>query len=368
MAKSSLKDYWKSPKGKFFCLALTALSIWALFTISPFNKSQNNVFAIVQSNFINIEPNLQPASNLIIGEDSVVSAVASPLFICDQSLGSILADDQTGSSGQTSLTSYTVGKGDTISSIADKFGISVETILLANELTSSKLKEGQELMILPVNGIMHMVEKGESVKYIANKYGSTEEDILNYNNLPAGGNIYVGDILIVPGGKTPKKPAPAKEVNDVAADTPNTQPTGQVSLPGSYFIIPTVGSITQRAHFSYTSAGKSYYNSVDIANAIGTPIVAAAGGTVQIVKSAWPYGNYITIAHPNGVVTLYAHMSAFAKGISSGVSVTQGQVIGYMGNTGKCISLGGSGSHLHFETRGTTNPLAKYLLGTKVAY
>jgi murein DD-endopeptidase MepM/ murein hydrolase activator NlpD len=68
------------------------------------------------------------------------------------------------------------------------------------------------------------------------------------------------------------------------------------------------------------------------------------------------------------VVTLYAHLSNFAKDIVPGMAVTQGQIIGYMGNTGNVKTINGTGSHLHFETRGTPNPLAKYRVGTKVSY
>ncbi|MDD5569499.1 MAG: M23 family metallopeptidase, partial [Candidatus Pacebacteria bacterium] len=266
----------------------------------------------------------------------------------------------------TALINYTVQKGESLSTIAEKFNISVETILLANELSSSKIIAGQELVILPTSGLIHMVSKGETVKAIALKYGAQEQEIISFNNLPENGQIYVGDVLIVPGGKAIQKPTSAPQIQDVADNS--TAPTGQISLPGAYFVIPTTGIISQRAHFSYVSDGRSYYNSIDIANAIGTPVVAAAGGTIEIAKNAWPYGNYITIAHPNGVVTLYAHLSSIAKGVYAGVSVSQGQIIGYMGNTGRVVSTGGTGSHLHFETRGTTNPLAGYTKGSKVVY
>jgi murein DD-endopeptidase MepM/ murein hydrolase activator NlpD len=340
-------------------------STWAIFTVLPFNKAQNNVFAKSYTNFINITPGLQPAQSLIIGENSVVNAVSSPIFVSDRNLGAILAESQDTSSGQgNSIIKYTVQKGETLSEIADKFNISVETILLTNELTNSKIVPGQELMILPIDGVMHMVEKGDTVKSIAATYKVDASDIIKFNSLSEGGDIYTGDVLIIPGGKMPKaQKATVKDVTDS-----DTGQSSQVTLPGSYFMVPTKGKLTQGAHFSYVSSGKSYYTAVDIANDIGTPVLAAAGGEVQIAKNAWPYGNYITIAHPNGVITLYAHLSGFAKGIVSGTAVTQGQTIGYMGNSGHVVSLGSGGSHLHFETRGTTNPLTKYRSGTQVSY
>lgn len=86
------------------------------------------------------------------------------------------------------------------------------------------------------------------------------------------------------------------------------------------------------------------HTGVDWANRIGTPILAAGNGTV--IKAEWDsgYGRRIEIQHANGYVTTYSHQSAFAKGIAPGVKVRQGQVIGFLGNTGLS-----TGPHLHYE-------------------
>jgi len=129
------------------------------------------------------------------------------------------------------------------------------------------------------------------------------------------------------------------EISD--ADMTNTK---------GYFIFPTTGLNWGDLHS---------YNAVDIANHCGTPVYAAASGiaTLAIGNNAWNsgYGNYIKIQHPNGSLTLYAHLSVV--NIKEGQSVTQGQVIGAMGNTGNVT--GPTGCHLHFEIRGMTNPFAK---------
>ena len=252
---------------------------------------------------------------------------------------------------------HIVEKGETLSSISEKYNISIATILLSNELNDSKIYPDQELLILPIDGILHMVDSGETVDAIARKYSADKSEIISYNSLAIDGSIYIGDIIIVPNGKMPKQTTPSIVIAQ-----------NDTNVSNSYFITPTTGIITQRSHYAYSSNGKAYYTAVDIANTVGTPILAAAAGTVQIVKNVWPYGNYITILHSNGVVTLYAHLNAFAKGITPGATVSQGQIIGYMGNTGKTISLGGNGSHLHFETRGSANPLRSYSLGSAVSY
>jgi LysM repeat protein len=298
-----------------------------------------------QANLINIESSLQPVTSIITGENKVLAAISSPLFISSQTLGSIFEDEK-----DNSIIKYTVGRGETINQIAEDFGISAETILLANELSSSTVREGDELMILPVDGLLHMVESGETVEKIAKKYSADSGQIIDFNRLSDEGEVFVGDILIVPEGKMSKS-------------VQSTAPVAQVTLPDSYFISPATGIITQGAHFSHIVNGYRQYNAADIANTLGTPIVAVAGGTIQIVKTVWPYGNYITILHPNGVVTLYGHLNSFAKDIYSGKQVSQGEIIGYMGSTGYS-----TGSHLHFEVRGAANPLLKYRVGTKVVY
>jgi len=149
------------------------------------------------------------------------------------------------------------------------------------------------------------------VQSLASQYKVKTEDIISFNNLPSDGTIYEGDILIIPGGKIIAQPN--KIIKDVNNNSAGAVSSGQLSLSDAYFIAPTNGKITQGAHFSYISNGHSYYNSVDIANDIGTPVRAAAGGQIQIVKNAWPYGNYITIIHPNGIISLYAHLSALQK-------------------------------------------------------
>ncbi|MGV6871442.1 M23 family metallopeptidase [Pseudochelatococcus sp. B33] len=86
------------------------------------------------------------------------------------------------------------------------------------------------------------------------------------------------------------------------------------------------------------------HTGVDWADRIGTPILAAGDGVV--IKAGWAsgYGRRIEIQHANGYVTTYSHQSRFARGIEAGVRVRQGQVIGYLGNTGLS-----TGPHLHYE-------------------
>jgi murein DD-endopeptidase MepM/ murein hydrolase activator NlpD len=86
------------------------------------------------------------------------------------------------------------------------------------------------------------------------------------------------------------------------------------------------------------------HTGVDWACATGTPIMAAGSGVIEEVGRKGEYGNYIRIRHANGYKTAYGHMSRFASGVSEGVKVRQGQIIGFVGSTGLA-----SGPHVHFE-------------------
>ncbi len=98
------------------------------------------------------------------------------------------------------------------------------------------------------------------------------------------------------------------------------------------------------------------HSGVDWAGPVGTPIMAAGNGTIEIAERHGGYGNYVRIRHANGYKTAYGHMLRFAEGVSKGVKVRQGQVIGYLGSTGMS-----TGPHLHYEVlvnNRFTNPLS----------
>lgn len=224
---------------------------------------------------------------------------------------------------------YKVKKGDNLSKIAANFGISLNTILWANNgLRTNLIRPGQEIVILPVSGVLHQRSEGESLESIASTYGVSVDQILRYNDPSA-------DTLIIPGAKPTRRSRPISSA-------------GLPELRG-YFITPTTGWNWKRLHPK---------NAVDIANACGTPVYAAADGLViQESHSGWNsgYGNFIDIEHPNGVITRYSHTQKNI--VSKGDYVVQGDLIAYIGNTGK--THGPTGCHLHFEVHGAKNPFAK---------
>lgn len=233
---------------------------------------------------------------------------------------------------------YVVREGDTLSQIAQMFDVSAKTILWANEIMNpSKIRPGDSLVILPITGVRHIVKKGDTIQSIAKKYDGDVDDILAYNQLESANDIAIGDTVVIPDG-TISAPPPTSNVNP-------SRTSGIATGGGSSgFTNPVPGS--------RRSQGIHGYNGVDLAAPAGTPILAAAAGTVIVSRSSgWNggYGLYVVVKHPNGTQTLSAHMSRTA--VAVGATVTQGQVIGYVGNTGRS-----TGNHVHFEVRGARNP------------
>ena len=235
------------------------------------------------------------------------------------------------------VVTYIVESGDTVSSIASKFDVSIDTIRWQNNLKSiDAIKPGDKLEVPPVTGVVHKVQRGETIYSIAKKYDVTAQQIINWPfNSYANDETFElasGQILVVPDGVMPAETlwGPA---SFVAKKTPNA---GAVSALGQ-FIWPTSGTITQRYVW--------YHRGIDIANGIGTNVLAADSG--RVIWAAWDpsgYGNKIMIDHGNGFITLYGHLSAFA--VTAGQTVNRGDLIGKMGSTGRS-----SGPHTHFEIR-----------------
>jgi len=229
---------------------------------------------------------------------------------------------------------YKVQKGDNLAKIAANFGISLNTILWANKnLNSNSLKIGQEIIILPVSGVLYDIQPGDTLESIAEKYSVDAQKIISYNAGLSPAKLESRNSIIIPYAK------PIKSSYYVSA---------LPEYPG-YFAIPTTGWNWGQLH---------NYNAVDIANACGTPVYASAEGLVTEQSSyGWNegYGSFIFIEHPNNTKTRYAHLQ---KSLASvGDYVSQGDLIGYIGNTGK--THGVTGCHLHFEVYGAKNAFAK---------
>lgn len=284
-----------------------------------------------------LEATINPDTNAGKGGGDITILNNNALLPDSGPLGTI-ADINEKKQSPDQISIYVVRKGDTLSKIAEIFDVSVNTIRWANDIKSGEsISSGQTLIILPVTGVQYTIKKGDTLKSIAKKLNSDINEIMQFNDLIASSELAEGQIIMVPNG-------------DLAEETPKTQPktktpkgTNAPFYAGYYMRPITDGVKSQKIHG---------YNGVDLADSCGTPIMASASGDIIISRdSGWNagYGKYAVISHPNSTQTLYAHMSKII--VSNGWHVTQGQIIGYMGTTGRS-----TGCHVHFEIRGAKNP------------
>jgi murein DD-endopeptidase MepM/ murein hydrolase activator NlpD len=219
---------------------------------------------------------------------------------------------------------YTVREGDSLWSIAARFGLDVDTLRWSNEdlvRNPDLLSVGQELTILPVKGAYHTVQTGETVETIALAYGVTPTVIIDYplNDLRPPYQVKEGQKLVVPGGR--------RELHWPQPDL----------SPGSPFAWPVVGQITQ----GYSKK----HPALDLGAPYGSSVYAAQTGTVT--HSGWArtgYGYTVILDHGEGVQSLYSHMKG--TWVTVGQKVERGQLIGEVGSTGHS-----TGPHVHFEIR-----------------
>lgn len=253
-------------------------------------------------------------------------------------------------SARADVITHTVQKGDTLISIAVQHGVSIETLYWFNGLKSADLLSvDQKLQIPPVDGLVYEVEAGDTLDSIAEDFEVRKGNLIAYapNNLREPYTLVEGQELFVPGASKaiPRPPA-----------TPSGRPfrltaPGYATLPGGErFSWPTSGRLTDR--FGWT--GTRWHNGLDIAAPWGTPIYAAAAGTVSTAGWKSGYGYMVIIGHGDGWETRYGHMAQQPE-VAAGQWVERGQLIGYMGCTGNC-----TGPHVHFEIRSygdNCNPL-----------
>jgi len=349
-----------------------------------YQNPDNSQTAPILDAAVNSDPTpLEDDSDVVVSDESLVNETGPD--------GSA-ADISNASSTQISV--YQVQSGDTLSSIAQMFGVTVNTIRGANDIQESEsIQPGESLIILPIPGTEYTVKSGDTIESIASSTGADVEDIMNYNDLKGDADLEVGSALVIPdaeetsvspasqtapasstktSGKTTATSASGTTKKPTTATTKTTAATktsgvvGKVStlsksdplynpahndsgLPdyAGYYALPIAhGVLTQGLHG---------YNAVDLATKEGTAIRAAADGKVIIAKSSGyngGYGNYVVIQHGNGTQTLYGHMKTV--GVEVGEEVTQYQQIGTVGMTGLA-----TGPHVHFEVRGAVNPFSE---------
>ena len=234
---------------------------------------------------------------------------------------------------------YTVAAGDTVLGIADKFKLNPETLQWSNptlEANPDMLRIGDQVRILPLDGVLHTVAAGDTLSSLASRFKVSADQIVAFeaNDLAdANAPLIIGTDLVIPGGT---KPYVLREVVGMTVSRVDV-PEGAAIGSGN-FGWPAAGYISQNYWGGHTA--------IDVAGRTGAAVAAADGGFVTVAGGGWNggYGNHVIIDHGNGFATLYAHLNTVF--VRAGESVSAGQEIGTLGNTGNS-----TGPHLHFEIR-----------------
>ena len=224
---------------------------------------------------------------------------------------------------------YRVKKGDMVGTIAEKFGVTQDTIISVNNIRQSRLIQiGQDLKIPSIPGILYTVKKdGEDINDIAERFEIAPEECAKVNNLDLQlASLKAGDQLFLPNAELDW--VTRQEINGDLFKRP---------LKGGYYFSSYYG---WRA--SPFTGKRTFHGGIDMAARKGTAVYPALDGTVLETGYNSTYGNYIYIKHHSGYKTLYAHLSAINT--KKGRFVYTNTKIGEVGSTGLS-----TGPHLHFS-------------------
>jgi len=258
--------------------------------------------------------------------DGPGASSASDLYLGDGSISNTMQNPGVGTDARTILLTYIVQPRDTLTKIAERFGLATSTVYWANKAAISdpgSLRVGQQLLIPPIDGLLVTVGAKDTIDAIAAKYNVSAQDIIDTNNL-VNGSATAGQVLLIPGasgGPVPKST------------------TGSSSGGGAGgWVWPISGYSTISQYFW------SGHHALDIAAPYGAPVIAAVSGTVVLAgwRSYTGGGNVIWVEVNSKLYTTYNHLSAW--NVRAGQKVSAGQRIGSVGTSGEA-----TGPHLHFE-------------------
>jgi LysM repeat protein len=229
---------------------------------------------------------------------------------------------------------HIVAQGETLESIGKKYNLSWRYVVWSNPGLRMPLTVGRSLMLPPVPGVVVVVRKGDTLAGLANKYGVDVTTLEGFNGV-RGPQLTPGLVLVIP-------------VDPAAGPNLSTGVPADPADPGQFLCPITGAQIIQG--FGPTSfaieppfAGYLHFHTgVDLLAGYGTPIDAAAGGTVTAAGPADYFGIRVEITDSFGLKEIYAHMSDVT--VALGQEVQQGQKVGDVGSTGLSV-----GPHLHFQ-------------------
>ena len=271
---------------------------------------------------------------------------------------------------------YVVQTGDTLEKIAKKFNTTVLDLVSLNPTLKSldKIPLGATLLVPDgARGRIEVLTPGTTLFDLANKYNLSVGELAQANGVASPLELKTGDLVLIPGvmanevyaqlekkreeerrlaAERRRRLAQARRASRARVQQVSYRP-GKTSLKGFQWPLKRFRITSRYGYRRLWVAGSNFHNGIDLAAPAGTPVYAAKSGRVIYAGWGYYYGRYIRIDHGGGVETRYAHLSRIA--VRPGQYVKRGQVIGYVGASGR----GAYGVHLHFEIRvggRTVNP------------
>lgn len=265
--------------------------------------------------------------SVALDEIGRIRFVADPAEAADDAAGDPAeaeAEADAAPSPRPSVRRHVVKPGETLSGVASRYGIRLETLRSYNpEVAAKTLRPGAVLRVPDRDGILHRVRRGQTLWDISRAYKVPTARIVEANGLVSASTIRAGQRIFVPGARAPADPA-----------------------AGDAWAWPAPGRLSSRYGLrKHPISGRYvFHRGVDIAAVPGAPIRAARGGVVVFAGRYAGYGRMVEIRHADGTVTRYAHASRLD--VRRGEKVARGRTIGRVGETGHT-----TGPHLHFEVR-----------------
>ena len=253
---------------------------------------------------------VEPAQEALAASDAM-AAPEGAIFLADGTMRPPAAIDISIADGRAHVSIHVVQRGDTLKSIAKRYGISVMQIAWSNGLISTATPPaGRRLRIPDVAGVVHVVSEHETLKSIASRYRVTVDNVIAYNGLRSR-DVILGMVLVLPGGRGNALPTTQFYSSYAYGGAPPAAYSGitlKYPVPGGHYVR------------GFTSA----HPAMDIGARYGsTVVVAAAGRVVWVGYKNNCGGNQIYVSHGNNLYTGYFHLSAFLVKVGDNVSCGQ---------------------------------------------
>jgi murein DD-endopeptidase MepM/ murein hydrolase activator NlpD len=279
------------------------------------------------------EGNLSPNLTAVGKPDLSISlltglVVFTSLYICSSAIAQPSLSEICQTPVLSRLQRHQVISGETVESIAQQYNLVPQTLIGVNpSLQGEQVMVGQEILIPPFNGIKITVPNGATWKDLSTAYGIRADVLFEIN-----GCVETPKVVFIPGVNWQSGAKPSE-----------TDYTGLRGYPLP-FLAPV--GLSYGWHTAPNTGESFFHGGMDLLAEEGTSVLAADQGTVVYVGQEGNYGFLVIVDHGNGRQTRYGHLSRFQTRI--GQSVQVGDILGYVGKTGKPDILN---THLHFEVR-----------------